>query len=1078
MAKLKKLRIASCNVEKNVNPDRVNDLVTKNDIIMLQEIYPPGAQSIDTMNDISVWYGDWSKCCIVLNNRRQNLDVINNSILGQSNWYYDLLIHIGLINQTILLVSVYFPQSKNKQQQLDLILSLMVKIEQLDLTNIELIISGDFNFTINPTIDHSSQNTNFQEDEQRELMEAFILSASIKDIFRMIEPDMVNFTNFPNSEGMTCRRLDRIYISDYLSTMVSGYWQKTITPIFTSHDSIGVNIISDGIVHHRKKNRFRIPNHLIYDDLFLLKMKQIQINNWKSYTKLVKNYVLKNTNKPTDSESQNFNLMKVIQKRINKNPNKRNTINQLVSEDGESYTTTKQILHHAGSYYLNLFKADSQPRINSEYLQDIESFISDEERDELEKNVSLEEIKDALNSLNQSAPGEDGIPYELIQHHWDITAPLLQKEIMKIFNENKILKSLQKILILLIKKKGDSKNISNYRPIAIANTSIRILSKVVNNRISKVVDNLLHKDIHGFVSSRNIINCTNKFNILFERAQKTKGVAIISLDITKAFDNVSNGLIKVLLKTYGFGERIVNFILSTSYDMTAKINIDNNHSDEINFLKGVRQGLPTSPLIFLLIINLLIIKFSKQLRGFDLSDEFPFYNQSIKVGNLAFADDIIVTVYEDEIDKFKKILKDFERISFLKINQTKTNVFTNDPELFQTLGLNYLTWNNPDNFYLGVPLNFQTRAKFIAGLGIYGLTITDKVKVINLYLLTKFIHKDILNTFSKNELSTVEKLIQIMIKYVAKKTLYANKHQGGFGLMSLQILLGSIRAKRVYSILFDDNINNWDILYMRLRIQTFLFSDSRSMGVPWYQFLITRNVMEFKFNTTDFFTSTEKLTIKSWLNLTVNERPIVDFQQQDVNYNAITIQIFNLKGGASFFQGMNKKYQNQFGLVVPRKSWSKLLTLTDKHMIKIFKEVSKLSNVNSLIGECIHRFYLGHFNFYYQNTLKCKLCGENFSNFAIGSDQHKNQVLRHRYARCLKVKHIWSLLAYPSKELTIELLFEVSSGDELIIKSRFIDAVNQLEIYCKDNSEALISNSDLETWVNEFKIKYKKKTGF
>jgi hypothetical protein len=59
-------------------------------------------------------------------------------------------------------------------------------------------------------------------------------------------------------------------------------------------------------------------------------------------------------------------------------------------------------------------------------------------------------------------------------------------------------------------QKGDKREIANYRPITILNTDYKILTKTLNNRISRVANKLIHPDQTGFVPGRSIFDPINK----------------------------------------------------------------------------------------------------------------------------------------------------------------------------------------------------------------------------------------------------------------------------------------------------------------------------------------------------------------------------------------------------------------------------------------------------------------------------------------------------------------------------------------------------------------------------------------
>ena len=95
--------------------------------------------------------------------------------------------------------------------------------------------------------------------------------------------------------------------------------------------------------------------------------------------------------------------------------------------------------------------------------------------------------------------------------------------------------------IRLIPKKGNCKEIKNWRPISLLNCIYKVLSRVINKRLNKVANKLLSRAQKGFNSSRNIQECLINIieNIAYSKKHNVNGV-LVAIDQAKAFDSVSN----------------------------------------------------------------------------------------------------------------------------------------------------------------------------------------------------------------------------------------------------------------------------------------------------------------------------------------------------------------------------------------------------------------------------------------------------------------------------------------------------------------------------------------------------------
>jgi len=93
---------------------------------------------------------------------------------------------------------------------------------------------------------------------------------------------------------------------------------------------------------------------------------------------------------------------------------------------------------------------------------------------------------------------------------------------------------------IVIPKKGkDSELCASYRPISLLGVDVKILSKIVANRLERVVTDIVKADQTGFVRDRTSSNNTRRLiNIIHHlNFHQTPG-AIVTMDAEKAFDRI------------------------------------------------------------------------------------------------------------------------------------------------------------------------------------------------------------------------------------------------------------------------------------------------------------------------------------------------------------------------------------------------------------------------------------------------------------------------------------------------------------------------------------------------------------
>ena len=128
----------------------------------------------------------------------------------------------------------------------------------------------------------------------------------------------------------------------------------------------------------------------------------------------------------------------------------------------------------------------------TENLKYINQSLSTEDSEKLNKCTSSIEIEEAIKGMkNEKSPGDDRIPKEFYHKFFH----LLKDELTELYNNTKfekIMPDLQKnATVKLLFKKDDHRSLKNWRPISLLNTDYKILSKILTNRISNVLDKIV-----------------------------------------------------------------------------------------------------------------------------------------------------------------------------------------------------------------------------------------------------------------------------------------------------------------------------------------------------------------------------------------------------------------------------------------------------------------------------------------------------------------------------------------------------------------------------------------------------------
>jgi hypothetical protein len=226
-----------------------------------------------------------------------------------------------------------------------------------------------------------------------------------------------------------------------------------------------------------------------------------------------------------------------------------------------------------------------------------------------------------------------------------------------------------KSLISLIPKKStDLENINNWRPISLVNSDTKIFMKIIANRLNSICEELIPHQQHGFIQNRSITDAAlDIITTMRNQPDSSKQHWLLFVDQQKAFDRVSHDFLKLTLENMNFDTKFINLVHNLFSSQEAHIIETGNISKPFRVERGVRQGDPLSPLLYVLAFEPLIRTLERQLQGIKLE------NQYFKTS--AYADDLTIGIGSpSDWNKVQASISLYEAASNAKINKTKTKL--------------------------------------------------------------------------------------------------------------------------------------------------------------------------------------------------------------------------------------------------------------------------------------------------------------------------------------------------------------------------------------------------------------------
>ncbi|GAB9476050.1 putative Pollike protein [Globisporangium polare] len=231
--------------------------------------------------------------------------------------------------------------------------------------------------------------------------------------------------------------------------------------------------------------------------------------------------------------------------------------------------------------------------------------LSDDDRDTLDSDLSADDFVTAIKSMSPyKAPGYDGIPAKVYQLAPELFARILLRVFQYQTQHDIMAPDQRRSLACLLFKKGDRSNPGNYRPISLIPVDVKIFARALTNRLRPMMNPLIHRDQSGFVKGRHIQHPLLTLYDLRERVTQLGREAYATMiDFEKAYDRVNWDYLWAVLRHFNFGENFVRWVKLLYTSTEVCLNVNGNILDAIQPTRGVKQGDPLSPLLFILALE-------------------------------------------------------------------------------------------------------------------------------------------------------------------------------------------------------------------------------------------------------------------------------------------------------------------------------------------------------------------------------------------------------------------------------------------------------------------------------------------
>jgi ribonuclease HI/exonuclease III len=389
-----------------------------------------------------------------------------------------------------------------------------------------------------------------------------------------------------------------------------------------------------------------------------------------------------------------------------------NKITHLEDSQGNLTREHSKIEEELLKYYQDLLTEPQLDRTAAirRVTKHIPALVTPEQNAALTRPITQEEVAQVVKDMSAGkAPGPDGFTVDFFHHCWD----LVKKDVWEAVEESRasglVLPALNATFLTLIPKEERVTNPKHFRPIALCNVIYKIITKTIAARLKPILPFLISSEQSGYVEGRQIMDSVILAHEIIHslKSTGTPGM-LIKLDLSKAFDRASWQYIRAVLSSFGFDQTWINWVLNLTSSAFFSILVNGVPSKPFSPTRGIRQGDPLSPFLFVLLAEGLgrYIKasiFEGSLKG------LPLHNIQPAPSHSQFVDDTLLmnSPTVQEATKLNSILSDFSEASGMELNLDKSKLyFFNTPppvqrHISRLLGIPRSSL--PSN-YLGVPL--------------------------------------------------------------------------------------------------------------------------------------------------------------------------------------------------------------------------------------------------------------------------------------------------------------------------------------------------------------------------------------
>lgn len=379
-----------------------------------------------------------------------------------------------------------------------------------------------------------------------------------------------------------------------------------------------------------------------------------------------------------------------------------------ISINGSWATEPSLVIKHIFDFHKIKFQnlSENRPRYTGSLFKTLSEF----EVSVLDAPFSCVETKNAVWGCGGGkALGPDGFTFKFIKNYWDTIGKDFISMVKRFEVDGHIPKGCNSSFISLVPKIQDPICIKDYRPISLIGCQYKVIAKILANRLGQVVHSVVSEVQTAYIKGRQIIDGPLMVNEIISWAKKKKEcLFILKVDFEKAFDSLDWNFLDHTMEQMGFSEKWRKWISGCLNSAYGSVLVNGSPTKEFKIQKGLRQGDPLSPFLFIIAVEALHISL-QEAKSRNIFEGIKVGSNLVDVSHLQYADDALI-IGKWSLENAKnlcRILRCFHMATGLKVNFSKSKVFgvgVNNEALINFASVLKLQPSSLPCTYLGLPL--------------------------------------------------------------------------------------------------------------------------------------------------------------------------------------------------------------------------------------------------------------------------------------------------------------------------------------------------------------------------------------